>query len=236
MNAGGEVMEGIVEAFRLVFSMDEDLWHIILLSLQVSGMAIFLATIIGVPLGTFLGLYIKGKLSYISVIIYTLMGTPPVVVGLFIFLLLTREGPLGHLGLLFTPSAMVMAQTVLSLPLITGLTLLGVQERGRELTEVAITLGASPLRAAWTVVLESKNAILGAVLAGFGRVIAEVGAVMIVGGNIEGQTRVMTTAILLEVRRGNIAFALGLGIILLILAFLFNFILYYLKQESKFEH
>ena len=228
-------MDGIIEALQLVISLDSALWEIIILSLKVSGLAIGLATIIGVPLGTFLGLYIKGKLSYISVIIYTLMGTPPVVVGLFIFLLFTRDGPLGYLDLLFTPSVMVIAQTVLSLPLITGLTLLGVQERGKKLTEVATTLGASPYRAAWTVVVESRNAILGAILAGFGRVIAEVGAVMIVGGNIEGQTRVMTTAIMLEIRRGNTAFALGLGIILLFLAFLFNFILYFLQGESRHE-
>ncbi|ACB85851.1 ABC transporter permease [Natranaerobius thermophilus] len=227
-------MDGFLEAFQLVLSLDSDLWEIIILSLQVSGIAIGLATLIGVPLGTFLGLYIKGRLSYISVIIYTLMGTPPVVVGLFIFLVFTRGGPLGHLELLFTPTVMIIAQTILSLPLITALTLLGVQERGKQLREVAITLGAGPLKTAWTVVIESRNAILGAILAGFGRVISEVGAVMLVGGNIEGQTRVMTTAILLEVRRGNTALALGLGFILLFLAFLFNFILYFLQGESRY--
>jgi len=153
-----------------------------------------------------------------------------VVAGLLIYLVLSRSGPLGVLGLLYTPAAMVIAQVLLALPIITGLTMIAIRTRGREVEETALTLGAAPLQASWTVIRESRAAILGAVVTGFGRIIAEVGAVMIVGGNIESHTRVMTTAIVLETSKGNFELAIGLGILLLSISFVINSVLYYFQK------
>lgn len=224
------LLEGVVEAFYLLVSLDRDILDVVLLSLRVSGMAILLSTLLGVPPGAYLGLKPAEKTGFISRLLYTLMGLPPVVGGLLIYLLLSRQGPLGPLGLLYTPTAMVIAQVILALPIVMGLTMIAVRVRGRDVEETARTLGASPLMAAWTVVLESRAAILGAVITGFGRVIAEVGAVMIVGGNIHRHTRVMTTAIVLETSKGNFELAIGLGIILLALSFVINSLLYYFQK------
>lgn len=218
--------EGIVEAFKLIISLDPYLIGIVLLSLKVSGMAVLLSTVIGVPLGTHLGMKPEGKTGFISRVLYTLMGMPPVVAGLLIFMLISRRGPLGPLGILYTPTAMVAAQVFLALPIVVGLTMLAIRTRGREVEETALTLGAAPMLTAWTVIRESRVSILGAVVTGFGRIIAEVGAVMIVGGNIQGQTRVMTTAIVLETSKGNFELAIGLGIVLLTISFIINSVLY----------
>jgi tungstate transport system permease protein len=224
------LLEGVVEAFRLIISFDPELLQIVFLSLRVSIMAIILATLIGVPLGAVLGLKDEKKTRFFNKIIFTFMGMPPVVAGLIIYLILSRQGPLGILALLYTPSAMIIAQVFLATPIVTGLTMVGIRAKGDIIEETARSLGASSTLAAWTVVKESRFAILGAVITGFSRVIAEVGAVMIVGGNIAGRTRVMTTAIVLETRKGNFELAIGLGLILLILSFIVNSILYNIQK------
>jgi len=223
------IMEACGEALKLIATLDPAMMQIILLSLKVSGSAVLLAAFLGVPLGALLGLMPQQKISWLTKIIYTLMGLPPVVAGLVIYLLLSSQGPLGALGLLFTPAAMIIAQTVIAFPIITGLTLTGVRGKEREIRETAVSLGANSWQVTWTVIKEARLSITGAVVAGFGRVIAEVGAVMIVGANIEGYTRVMTTAIVLETRKGNFEMALGLGLVLLLIAFVFNIFLYRLQ-------
>ena len=225
--------DGIIEAFKLIIQLDPYLMKIVCLSLRVSGAAIMISTLLGVPLGSFLGLKPERKTRFASKILYTLMGLPPVVAGLVIYLLLSRLGPLGVLGLLYTPTAMIIAQVALAFPIVAGLTLVGIRGRGKEVEETARTLGAGPLLTAWTVIRESRLAIFGAVVTGFGRVVAEVGAVMIVGGNIEGHTRVMTTAIVLEISKGNFELAIGLGLILLTIAFVINSLLYRFQKGGE---
>lgn len=227
------LLEGIIEAFSLIFTLDPNLVRIVLLSLQVSLLAVVFATLAGVPLGAYLGLKPPERNRFVSKLLYTLMGLPPVVAGLVIYLLISRMGPLGFLGLLYTPTAMVMAQFALAVPIIAALTMIGIRSRGKEVQETARTLGADRLLTAWTVVRESRFAIFGAVVTGLGRVIAEVGAVMIVGGNIEGHTRVMTTAIVLETGKGNFELALGLGLILLLISFVINSLLHYFQGGGK---
>ncbi|MEW5785726.1 MAG: ABC transporter permease [Bacillota bacterium] len=229
----GRLFEGITEAFRLIIELDPYLLKIVFLSLRVSGAAIILSTLLAVPLGAFLGLRPEKKTRMLSKILFTLMGLPPVVAGLLIYLLLSRQGPLGVLGLLYTPTAMVVAQVALAFPIITGLTLVGIRARGKEIVETARSLGATPLLASWTVIRESRLAIFGAIITGFGRVMAEVGAVMIVGGNIEGHTRVMTTAIVLETSKGHFEQAIGLGLILLVISFVINSLLYSFQKGGE---
>lgn len=224
------LLEGLFEAFRLIISFDPELLQIVFLSLRVSIMAVILATLIGVPLGALLGLKEEKKTRILNKIIFTFMGMPPVVAGLIIYLILSRQGPLGVLALLYTPSAMIIAQVFLATPIVAGLTMVGIRAKGGIIEETARSLGASPGLAAWTVVKESRFAILGAIITGFSRVIAEVGAVMIVGGNIAGRTRVMTTAIVLETRKGNFELAIGLGLILLMLSFIVNSVLYNIQK------
>jgi len=225
--------QGLLEAIRLIISFDPDLLTIVLLSLQVSITAIIIATLIGVPLGALLGMKSEKKIRVLNKLIFTFMGMPPVVAGLIIFLILSRQGPLGVLGLLYTPTAMVIAQVFLASPIVIGLTMVGIRAKGGEVEETARSLGAGPALTAWTVVKESRYAILGAIVSGFSRLAAEVGAVMIVGGNIEGHTRVMTTAIVLETRKGNFELAIGLGLILLMISFVVNSILYTVQQGGK---
>ncbi len=212
--------EGLLEAIRLVISFDPDLLTIVLLSLRVSITAIFISALIGVPLGALLGLKSEKKTRFFNKLIYTFMGMPPVVAGLIIFLILSRQGPLGVLGLIYTPTAMVIAQVFLASPIVIGMTMVGIRSKGGVIEETARSLGAGSALTAWTVIKESRYSILGAIITGFSRVVAEVGAVMIVGGNIEGHTRVMTTAIVLEVNKGNFAFAMALGMILLAISFI----------------
>jgi tungstate transport system permease protein len=227
------LLEGVFKAFSLILTLDPNLIRIVLLSLQVSLLAVVFATLAGVPLGAYLGLKPPERTRFVSKLLYTLMGLPPVVAGLVIYLLISRMGPLGVLGLLYTPTAMIMAQFALAVPIIAALTMIGIRSRGKEVQETARTLGADRILIAWTVVRESRFAIFGAVVTGLGRVIAEVGAVMIVGGNIEGHTRVMTTAIVLETGKGNFELALGLGLILLLISFAINSLLYYFQGGGK---
>ncbi len=228
-----DLLDGLIEAFSLIIALDPDLIQIVLLSLRVSLTAIIVSTLLAVPLGTLLGLKSERKTRLFNKIIFTFMGMPPVVGGLIIYLLLSRMGPFGVLGLLYSPSAMIIAQVFLATPIITGLTMVGIRAKGSEVEETARSLGAGSFLAAWTVVREARFAILGAVITGFGRVIAEVGAVMLVGGNIAGRTRVMTTAIVLETRKGNFELAIGLGVILLLLSFIVNSLLYNIQKGGR---
>jgi tungstate transport system permease protein len=199
-----------------------DVWEIILLSLKVTTSAIAIGMLIGIPFGAFLGLYSFPGKRLLVVLVYTCMGLPPVLVGVIVYLLLSRYGPLGPLGLLFTPKAMIIAQVALVTPILTGLTMSAVQEKERAYWETAKSLGASPVQMIATIVKEARRGIWSGVAAAYGRAISEVGAVMLVGGNIEHHTRVMTTAIILETRMGNFSAALQLGLVLLAVSFLFN--------------
>ena len=196
---------------------------IILLSLYVSGVALVFATLLGVPLGARLALRPVPGQKLIEVLIYTGMGLPPVVVGLVVYLLLSRSGPLGWLNWLFTPAAMIVAQTMIALPLTLGLTMTAVESVDPALRLQVRALGATPAQVMWAVLSEAWPGVLAAILAAFGSIISEVGAVMLVGGNIEGSTRVLTTAIVLETRKGDFDLALALGAVLLGLNFLANF-------------
>ena len=205
--------------------MPASLLPIVLLSLYVSGAALAIASAVGVPLGAALGLRRLPGQGFVQLVLYTGMGLPPVVVGLFVYLWLSRSGPLGWLGWLFTPRAMIAAQVIIALPLVAGLTMSAVQSVDPALRLQVRSLGASPPQVMWAVLSEARPGVLAAVMAAFGSILSEVGAVMLVGGNIEGSTRVLTTAIVLETRKGNFELALALGGVLLALAFVSNFLL-----------
>ncbi len=217
--------------------MSSALVEIILLSLQVSGVALLLSTLIGIPIGVVLGLNrFKGRRLMIA-LLYTGMGFPPVVIGLFVYLLLSRSGPLGSLHLsfvpaLFTPAAMVMAQTIIAFPLVSGFTMAAVMGVDQHLRQQVMALGATKQQAALAVLVEARIGVIVAIIAGFGGIISEVGAVMMVGGNIEGRTRVLTTAIVLSTRQGDFNLAIALGLILLAITFLVNVTMLRLQGKS----
>ena len=217
-----EITRGLFQAIRLILSADPTLTEIILLSLRVTGLALLISTLIGVPIGAGLGLSRLRARGALTVLLYTGMGLPPVVVGLFVYLMLSRSGPLGSMGWLFTPSAMVIAQIIIALPVETGLTMTAVQSVDPALRLQVRALGATRTQEAWTVLKEARIGVVAAMVAAFGSIISEVGAVMLVGGNIEGKTRVLTTAIVLDTRTGEFELAIALGIVLLLLAFLTN--------------
>jgi len=210
------------EALRLLFSADPYVRDILWASLRVSGAAVVLGLLLGLPVGIALGIARFRGRSIAVALVHTGFALPPVVVGLFVYMLLSRAGPGGALELLFTPTAMVAAQALLAAPYIAGISLAAVQAVPRDVRMQARGLGASRARALWTHVREARLGLGAAAVAGFGAVISEVGAVMMVGGNILGETRVMTTAIVLETRRGNFGTALALGLVLLALAFAVN--------------
>ena len=220
-----DIVQGFVEAIRMIVSLDRDLWQIILLSLQVTGLALLISTLIGVPLGAALGLWRAPASQLITTLLYTGMGLPPVVVGLFVYLTFSRSGPLGGLGWLFTPPVMVVAQTIIAFPLVTGLTMTAVQSVDPSLRVQVRSLGATRRQEALAVLAEARIGVIAAIVAAFGGIISEVGASMLVGGNIAGKTRVLTTAIVLQTRQGEFALAIALGVILLALAFAANAIL-----------
>lgn len=209
-------------ALMLLLTLDADLVEIVGLSLQVTLSAVAVATLVGLPLGGALALFRFPGRGVVLVVVNAMMGLPPVVVGLVVYLLLSRSGPLGVLGLLFTPTAMVIAQTVLITPIIIALTRQVVEDLWLEYGEQLRSFGIRPTQAVWTLLWDGRFSLVTVVLAGFGRAMAEVGAVMIVGGNIAHVTRVMTTTIALETSKGNLALALGLGIILIGLSILVN--------------
>lgn len=178
--------------------------------------------LIGIPCGAFLGLYSFPGRRLFVILVFTCMGLPPVLIGVIVYILLSKYGLLGFLQLLFTPEAMIIAQSILVIPIITGLTMSAVQARERTYWETAKSLGAAPLQLVWTILKEAKSGIWSGISTAYGRAISEVGAVMLVGGNIEHETRVMTTAIILETRKGSFDVALQIGIVLLLISFIFN--------------
>ncbi|HKO88390.1 MAG TPA: ABC transporter permease [Burkholderiales bacterium] len=221
------------QAWLLIANADADLWHIVALSLKVSLSAVLIAAAIGLPLGAAIAVARFPGRKSVVVILNALMGLPPVVVGLLIYLMLSRAGPLGEYGLLFTPTAMIIAQAVLIAPIIAALSRQIIEDAWSEYREQLRSLGAGPLRASVTLLWDTRFSLLTAVLAGFGRAAAEVGAVMIVGGNIDGVTRVMTTAIALETSKGDLPLALGLGLILLTLVLTLNALAYVTKEMAQ---
>ncbi|UCF73937.1 MAG: ABC transporter permease [Deltaproteobacteria bacterium] len=225
------IVEGIRHALRLIFSLDSEIFGIVLLSLKVSTIAIFLSSLTGVPVGFFIGVSEFWGKKLLVTIFNTLMAFPTVVVGLLVYSFISRQGPLGPLGLLFTPRAMVIGQFILATPIIVALTISATQGIDPRVKITAMTLGAGPLRTAVTILSEARFALMAAVVAGFGRVIAEVGCAMMVGGNIRGYTRTMTTAIALETAKGEFAFGLALGFILLAVAFSVNLLLHWLQSK-----
>lgn len=220
------LLEALREAINLLLTLDPVMVQIVLRSLQVSVLALAISTLVGLPIGAALGLARRVPARGLIIALFnTGMGLPPVVVGLFVYLVLSRAGPLGALDLLFTPGAMVAAQAIIALPLVAGLTLAAVRGVDPELRQQVRALGATRWQTAQTVLLEARLGVLAAIAAAFGGIISEVGAVMLVGGNIAGSTRVLTTAIVLETRKGEFALALALGIVLLALAFVANVVL-----------
>jgi tungstate transport system permease protein len=227
------IAEGIKKALGLIFSLDAEVLDVTLLSLKVSGSATLLSVLLGVLTGTGLALSrFSGRKIVIS-LVNTSMGLPPVVVGLFVAIMLWRSGPLGSLGIIYTPAAMIVAQTLLAFPIVTGITLASVQQIPRGLRLQVLALGATRLQMVWTLIKEARLPLLAAVMAGFGGAISEVGASIMVGGNIKGHTRVLTTAIVMESGKGNFDVAIALGIILFILAFSITLILTTVQQRER---
>ena len=217
--------------------MTADLGEIILLSLKVSGAALAISTLTGIPAGAALGLNRFPGRRLLTALVYTGMGFPPVVIGLIVYLLLSRSGPLGSLHwpwipALFTPGAMVAAQTIIAFPLIAGFTMAAVMGVEPQLRQQVMSLGATKRQAALAVLAEARAGVVVAVVAGFGGIISEVGAVMMVGGNIEGRTRVLTTAIVLSTRQGDFQLAAALGLVLLFITFLVNLVMLRLQGKS----
>jgi tungstate transport system permease protein len=231
------LLTGFREAFTLIIGGDSQLMEIVLLSLRVSGIALALSTVIGIPFGALLGLArFRGRRLAVA-LIYTGMAFPPVVIGLFVYLMLSRSGVLGSLNIawiprLFTPAAMIVAQVIIAFPLVAGFTMAAVQGVDPALRLQVQSLGASRWQTTWAILDEARVGVIAAIVAGFGGIISEVGAVMLVGGNIEGQTRVLTTAIVLETNKGNFGLAMALGVILLSMAFTTNFIILRLQGRS----
>jgi tungstate transport system permease protein len=228
---------GLIEAVRLIISGDPALFEIVALSLRVSGAALLFSALIGIPLGALLGLSRFVGRRLVIALLYTGMGFPPVVVGLFVYLLLSHSGPLGRLNwpivpALFTPASMVVAQCIISFPLVAGFTMAAVMGVDPQLRQQVQALGATRWQTTLAVLMEARVGVVVSVIAGFGSIISEVGAVMLVGGNIEGKTRVLTTAIVLETRKGNFDLAMAIGVILLGLSFLTNVAILYFQGRT----
>ncbi len=228
-----EIAEALRTAFTLIVTLDGDLAEIVGLSLYVSVSAVLIATAIGLPLGAAVALLRFPGRGFLQVLLNALMGLPPVVVGLVVYLLLSRSGPFGVFGLLYSPAAMIIAQVILVTPIIAALTRQVVEDLWSEYAEQLTSLGATRTRVMPTLILDGRFSLLTAILAGFGRATAEVGAVMMVGGNIDNVTRVMTTAIALEVSKGDLALALALGIILLAISITIGALAQLIHDESE---
>ncbi len=220
-------------ALALLLGLDAKLVEIVLLSLRVSLSAVAIAAILGLPLGAAIAVGRFPGRQTVIVFLNALMGLPPVVVGLVVYLMLSRAGPLGSLGILFTPSAMVFAQTILILPIIAALSRQAIEDAWREYEEQLRSLGAGRMNAALTLIWDTRFSLLTTILAGFGRAAAEVGAVMIVGGNIDGVTRVMTTTIALETSKGDLPLALGLGVVLIVIVIAVNAAAHLTKELAQ---
>jgi tungstate transport system permease protein len=226
------IVQGIIKAFELIVTFDPEVLGITWLSLKISGIATLISLFIGISIGTAVALTnFYGKRLVIS-LINTGMGLPPVVVGLFVTILIWRDGPLGFLEILYTPSAMIIAQAIIATPIVMGISLAAIQNLPPNLRLQILSLGASRLQMVWVLIKEARLPLLAAVMAGFGGVISEVGASIMVGGNIKGYSRVLTTATVMETGKGNFDVAIALGIILLLLAFLVNFVLTQIQQRQ----
>jgi tungstate transport system permease protein len=228
-----EIVRAAGEAGRMITHLDRTLVDIVLLSLRVSLTAVLIASLIGLPLGAAIAVGRFPGRQALIVALNALMGLPPVVVGLLVYLMLSRAGPLGQFGILFTPAAMIIAQTILIAPIVAALSRQVIEDAWQEYREQLRSLGAGPLTAAATLIWDTRFSLVTIVLAGFGRAAAEVGAVIIVGGNIDGVTRVMTTTIALETSKGDLPLALGLGIILISLVLALNAGAYWIKEAAQ---
>ena len=227
------MLDALTTALGLLIRLDPKLVDIVLLSLRVSLSAVAIAALLGLPLGAAIAVSRFPGRQTVIVVLNALMGLPPVVVGLLVYLFLSRAGPLGALGILFTPSAMVFAQSILILPIIAALSRQAIEDAWREYEEQLRSLGAGRMSAALTLLWDTRFSLLTTILAGFGRAAAEVGAVMIVGGNIDGVTRVMTTTIALETSKGDLPLALGLGVILIAIVIAVNAAAYLTKELAQ---
>ena len=226
-----EIFNGLIEAFRLITSFDGEIYGIIALSLVVTIISTTISAALAVPSGIIIGSReFKGKRLLIR-LVNTFMGLPPVVAGLVVYLILSRKGPLGDFRLLFTPTAMIIAQVIIIYPIITGITIGAVKSKVKPVQETCAGLGLSKLKTLAMLFHECRYPVISAIVAGYGRAISEVGAVMLVGGNIQYNTRVMTTAIVLETGKGNYDIALALGIILLALSFIVNWLIQRTQED-----
>ena len=226
------IIEGLQKAFVLILSLDKEILQIVLFSLKVSSIAILFASLLGVPLGFLIGSKdFRGK-NFIIVLLNNALAIPTVVIGLLVYSLISRVGPLGYFGLLYTPTAVIIGQFLLSMPIIVALTHSAIQGIDVKVRKTALTLGATEMQAAWAVIKEARFAVMSAVIAGFGRNIAEVGAAMMLGGNIKGSTRTMTTAITLETSKGEFGFGLALGLILLLISLIINIVFSYFQNKK----
>ncbi len=228
-----DLWSGLAQAVRLLFTLDPDLVEITLRSLLVTGSAVLIAALIALPLGALLAVRRFRFRRLTIAVLNALMGLPPVVVGLFVYVLFSRSGPLGVLGLLFTPTAMVIAQVIIIVPLMASITQQALRELWSDYRDLLISLNTSLTQRLGTLLWDGRRALLTAALAGFGRAIGEVGAIMVVGGNIDHHTRVLTTAIALETGKGDFALALGLGFVLIGLAIAVNIAIHTLSHTEQ---
>lgn len=227
------IVQGIKQAFLLITTLDPEVLGITLLSLKISGTATLISLLIGVSTGTVVALTRFPGRKFVVSLINTGMGLPPVVVGLFVTIFLWRNGPLGFLEILYTPTAIILAQTIIATPIVTGISLAAMQQLPQNLRLQILALGANRLQMIWMLIREARLPLLAAVMAGFGGVISEVGASIMVGGNIKGYSRVLTTATVMESSRGNFDIAIALSIILLLLAYLITLVLTQIQQREK---
>ncbi|PLR92574.1 ABC transporter permease [Bacillus sp. T33-2] len=227
------LLEGLKKAIEMIIAGDREIFEIAMRTLKVSLTAVLFSTLIGIPAGMLLGLTRFPGRKPLLALVNIAMGLPPVVAGLWITIFLWRSGPLGSLSLLYTPTAIVLAQILVSLPIIIGLTSAAFQQISEKMILQVKALGATRLQLVWILLKETRLGILAAVIAGFGRIIAEVGAAMMVGGNISGETRILTTTIMMEVSKGNFDVALALSFILMALAFAITFFLTFLQQRRR---
>jgi tungstate transport system permease protein len=227
------IFQGMVKAFQLLVSLDPEVLGIALLSLQVSGVATLFSLVIGIGAGTAIALNrFTGKKVLVS-LVNTGMGLPPVVVGLFVSILLWRNGPLGFMELLYTPTAIIIAQSVIATPIVMGITIAAMQNLPANLRLQILALGATRVQLVWMLVKEARLPLMAGVMAGFGGVISEVGASIMVGGNVKGYTRVLTTATVMETGRGNFDVAIALSLILLLFCFVINYVLTHIQQRER---
>ena len=227
------ILDGIRTALTLIFTLDQEVLAVTLLSLGISCSATLVSLLIGISAGVVLALADFPGRRFVVSLVNTGMGLPPVVVGLFVTLFLWRSGPLGFMGILYTPAAMILAQTVIATPIVAGITIASIQNLPANLKLQVRALGATRIQTVWILVREARLPLLAAVMAGFGGVISEVGASIMVGGNIKGQTRVLTTATVMEAGKGNFDVAIALSLILLVLVFGVNYLLTVIQQRER---